>query len=143
MFKKVFATVTVAFVLGLSLCLFGCSAPDATGYMGQLEDGKSLVYIELGDTVLASLADDENQGDDADVYEGKATTDDAGKTTITDKKSGKSLTLTMTENSDGTFDVYVDGHGKGTLKPYEGNILEVVSAMADDDESSESSESSK
>ena len=128
----------VAIVLGLSLALVGCGAPDATGYQGDLEDGSSFVYIQIGeDDVMISIVDDEHKGDDAITYSGKATTDGAGKTTVTDDETGKSITLTMTENSDGTFNVDVEGHGTGTLKPYEGNLLEVIESMAVDDEDSD------
>ena len=82
----------------------------------------------------ASEADDgSHQGDNADTYSGKATTDANGKMTVTDEETGKAISFTMVENSDGTYDVDVEGHGKGTLKPYEGNLMEVIAAMADDD----------
>ena len=133
MFKRILTVLAVTIVMGLSLCLAGCGT-QATGYQGKLEDGTSFVYIQLSDNaVMVSMVDDEHQGEDADAYSGKPTTDASGKTTVTDDETGKSVSFTLTENSDGTFDVDVEGHGKGTLKPYEGDILEVISAMADDD----------
>lgn len=107
---------------------------NASGYQGTLEDGKSILYIKLaGDTTIISLTDDTHQGDDAETYSGKATKDASGKITVTDEESGKSISLTVTENGDGTADVDVEGHGKGNLKAYEGNILSVISELIGDD----------
>ena len=54
-----------------------------------------------------------------------------------DDETGKSLSFTLTEKSDDTYDVDVEGHGKGNLKPYEGDIFKVISDMADDDAENE------
>ena len=134
MLKRILAVFAASIVLAFSLGLAGCGAPDATGYLGDLEDGSSFTYIQIndGDTMI-SIIDDEHQGDDADTYTGKATTDANGKITVTDSETGKTVTFTVVENADGTYDVDVEGHGKGTLKPYEGNLMEVITAMADDD----------
>ena len=56
---------------------------------------------------------------------------------FTDDETGNSISLTMTEGADDTFDVDVQGHGKGTLKPYEGDTMSVISSMATDDAESE------
>ena len=134
MIKRILTVFAVSIVLALTLGLAGCGAPDATGYLGDLEDGSSFTYIQIGDgDTMISIIDDEHQGDDADTYTGKAATDANGKITVTDKETGKTIAFTMVENSDGTYDVDVEGHGKGTLKPYEGNLMEVIGAMADDD----------
>ena len=137
MIKRILAVFVMTIVLGLSMGLVGCGMPDAVGYQGDLEDGSSFVYIELDDTVMVSIVDDEHQGDDAETYSGKAKTDAAGKITVTDDETGNSISLTMTEGADDTFDVDVQGHGKGTLKPYEGDIMSVISSMATDDAESE------
>ncbi len=136
-----------AFVLAVAMCLSvglaGCGGGgekgtfDASGYQGRLDDGYSFVYIQLGeDSTMVSLTDDEHQGDDAETYSGPAVTDDAGKTTITDEESGKSISFTLTENEGGNAEVDVEGHGKGTLSAYEGNIFSIIGQMAEDDEAS-------
>lgn len=144
MIKKRFATFLMVAALCLSVCLVGCGSGgssdgkgtfDATGFQGTLDDGCSFVYIQLGeDNAMCSFTDDEHQGDDAETYSGKMVTDDAGKTTITDEESGKTITLTFTENADGTTEVEAEGHGKGELKAYEGNVFSMIGSMAEDDE---------
>lgn len=110
----------------------------AAGYQGKLEDGMSFVYIEVGgDTVMVSLTDEQHEGDDAITYTGKAITDEAGKTTVTDEESNKSISFTITENADGGKSVDVEGHGKGELAGYEGNIFSVIGSMATDDAATE------
>ena len=42
--------------------------------------------------------------------------------------------MALTKNSEDTCSVDVNGHGSGTLKPYEGNLMSIISEMADDDE---------
>ena len=145
MVRKKIAAFVLAMVVCLSIGLVGCggrggekSTFKASGYQGKLDDGYEFVYIKLGEnSVMVSLADDEHQGDEAETYSGEAVTDGAGKTTITDEESGGSISFTLTENADGTAEVDVDGHGKGTLKAYEGNIFSMISEMAEDDESLE------
>lgn len=44
-----------------------------------------------------------------------------------------SLKGKLTDEGDGTATIDVDGHGKGTLTTYEGNIFSVIGAMAEDD----------
>lgn len=137
-FKRIIAVFVMTAVLGLALALVGCGVPDAKGYQGDLEDGWSFSYIQIGDEdTLISLTDAQHQGEDAETYSGPATTDATGTITVTDTETGKSISLTMVENADGTFAVDVQGHGKGTLKPYEGDILEVIGSMAEDDTSTE------
>ena len=57
---------------------------------------------------------------------------DDGKVTVTDDESGESITYVLTENEDGTATIDVDGHGKGDLTVYEGNILNIVGSMSDE-----------
>lgn len=144
--KSRIATFVLALALCLSIGLVGCGGSkdstsdgkgtfDAIGYQGTLDDGSEMVYIVLGeDNAMVSLIDDEHQGDDAETYSGKAVTDDDGKTTITDDESGESITLTITENADGTASIDVEGRGKGEMMAYEGNIFKMISSMAEDDE---------
>lgn len=144
MFRKRLSVLVMVFVLGLAFVLAGCSSKDreaidaalkATGYQGTLEDGYNFVYFEMSDgSTIISLTNDENKGDDAITYSGKPTKTDDGKITVTDEESGESITITLTENADGTATVDVDGHGKGELTVYEGNILSIVGTMANDDE---------
>lgn len=116
----------------------------AAGYQGKLEDGKSFVYIEIGgDTVMVSLTDDEHEGDGAETYSGKAVEDADGKTTVTDDESGKSITFTITEKDDGGVEVDVEGHGKGELQGYEGNIFSVIGSMAEDDAAAEEADAAE
>ena len=145
MMKKILATFLTTAALCLSICLVGCGGSsdgkgvlDASGYQGELDDGYSIVYIQLGeDTAMVSFTDGDHQGDDAETYTGKFVTDEDGKTTVTDDESGKTITLTFTENADGTTVVEAEGHGKGELKAYEGNILKMIASMAEDDESTD------
>ena len=141
--KRVLSALVVTVALGVSIAFVGCSMPEATGYQGDLEDGSEFVYIELSDNaVMVSIVDDEHQGDDAETYSGKAEKSSTGEITVKDDESGKSITFTLTENSDGTRTANVEGHGTGTLTPYEGDILEVISSMADDDADDENSDES-
>lgn len=138
MIKRILTVLAVSIMMAFTLGLVGCGAPDATGYQGDLEDGSSFAYIQISDSAtMVSIIDDEHQGDDADVYSGKATTDANGMMTVTDDETDKTITFTLVENADGTYDVDVEGHGKGTLKPYEGNLVEVITSMADDDAEAE------
>ena len=143
MMRKRIAAFVLAVAICLSFGLAGCGGSggkgtfDATGYQGKLDDGWSFVYIQLSDdSTMVSLTDDEHQGDDAETYTGVAATDGAGKTTVTDEESGKSISFTLTENEGGNAEVDVEGHGKGTLSAYEGNIFSMVGQMAEDDEAS-------
>ena len=134
MLKRITAALALAVALVLSMSLIACKGPKATGYMGKLEDGMELIYIELEDgTIIASLTDAQHTEENADTYSGKATPDADGKITVTDEESGRQLVLTMTKGADDTFDVDVEGHGKGTLKPYEGDLLDIITSMATDD----------
>ena len=137
MFGKRIAALVVTVVLGLSVALFGCgggSSLSASGYQGKLDDGYSFVYIKMGEgTVMVSLTDEEHTGDDALTYSGKPVVDGSGVTTVTDDESGESISFTLTENEDGTASVDVEGHGKGDLTTYEGNVFSVIGSMAEDD----------
>jgi len=113
----------------------------AAGYQGKLADGKSFLYIGVGsDTAMVSLTDEAHEGDAAETYSGKVVKDESGKTTVTDDDSGKSITFTLTENEDGSMDVDVEGHGKGNLQGYEGNLFSVIGSLADDDAKAEEAE---
>ena len=134
MLKRITTALALAVALVLSMSLIACKSPNATGYLGTLEDGMELIYIELEDgTVIASLTDAEHTEENADTYSGKAATGADGKVTVTDEESGKQLVLTMTKGADDAFEVDVEGHGKGTLKPYEGDLLDIITSMATDD----------
>ena len=110
---------------------------DTTGYQGRLEDGKDFVYMHIGsgDDVVVSIADPNanDDGESADAYQGAEVKDADGRSTVTDEESSKTITFTLVENEDGTAEVEVEGHGKGSLKTYEGNLFSVIGSMADDD----------
>ena len=139
MLRKRLAAFVLALVVGFSIVLVGCGSGgkgtfDAYGYQGKLEDGFDMVYIMVGeDSLMVSLTDEQHQGDTALTYSGKPATDADGKITVADEDSGESITLAITENDDGTASVDVEGHGKGTLKKYEGNVFDVIGSMAEDD----------
>ena len=170
MLKNKIATLAVTAALGLSVGLVGCTGTDSgsvstddnattttstskgikdlfatSGYQGKLDGGMSIIYMQIGGDdadILISLTDATHEGEDAIVYAGPETKDGSGKSTVTDKETGKSISCTLTDNGDGTATIDVDEYGKGELTTYEGDLFSVVSSMAEADAAAKEESSS-
>ena len=81
--------------------------------IGVFEDGTLMFYAENEESTEGFVAILPKNATEWKTWTGKATTDENGKETVTDDKTGETFSYTWTKNNeDGTLAIEADGYGK-------------------------------